>query len=75
MPECVFVGLVSYSNMIPPCFFGGMAHTVSLRRICHACGALNPRFGSERLVYCNGIRAIQEPDASHELEQAYETAT
>ena len=42
---------------------------------CHACAALNPRFGAERLVYRDGIRAIQEPDASHELEQAYETAT
>src|SRR6266576_206339 len=38
MPECVFVGLVSYNNMIPPCFFGGMAHSLSLRRICHARG-------------------------------------
>jgi hypothetical protein len=42
---------------------------------CHACAALNPRFGAKRLVYRDGIRAIQEPNASHELEQAYETAT
>ena len=41
----------------------------------HAGATLNPRFGPECLVYCNGIRAIYEPDASHELEQAYETAT
>jgi hypothetical protein len=32
MPECVFDGSVSYSNMTPPCFFGGMAHSLSLRR-------------------------------------------
>ena len=42
---------------------------------CHAWAALNPRFGAERLVYRNGICAIQEPDASHELEKAHETAT
>src|SRR5205823_1654209 len=43
--------------------------SLSLTRICHPCGALNPRFGPERLVYRNGICAIQEPDASYELEQ------
>src|SRR5437667_9442658 len=75
MPECVFVGLVSYSNMIPAVLLRRHGAQLEPPENLSRAWLLYPRFGSYRLVYRDGIRTIQEPDASHELEQTYDTAT